>query len=113
MTDPRLLLLAPGDTVFVLRDQIAAGELIVVEGIKVRIQVALGLGHKIARLAMHPGDKVIKYGAPIGSATRAIATGDHVHLHNLKSDYTPTHLRGGARAGLSESEADRLAGGDE
>jgi hypothetical protein len=99
MTDPRLLLLSPGDGVFVLRDQIAAGELIVVEGVKVRVQVALGLGHKLARVAIAPGDKVIKYGAPIGSATESIAVGDHVHLHNLKSDYTATHGRGGVQAG--------------
>ena len=103
MTDPRLLLLAPGDTVFVLRDQIAAGELIVVEGEKVRVQVALGLGHKIARLPHAPGDKVVKYGAPIGSATRAIAPGNHVHLHNLKSDYTATHGRGGISATAGET----------
>jgi hypothetical protein len=99
MTDPRLLLLHPGDNVLVLRDQIAAGELIAVEGEKVRIQIALGLGHKLARQPIAPGDKVVKYGAPIGSATAQIATGDHVHTHNLRSDYTATHLRGGARVG--------------
>jgi SAF domain len=98
MTDPRLLLLAPGDTVFVLRDQIAAGELIQVEGEKIRVQVALGLGHKIARKATKTGDKIIKYGAPIGSATQPIAIGDHVHTHNLKSDYTATHTLEAARA---------------
>jgi hypothetical protein len=98
-TDPRLLLLHPGDNVLVLRDQITAGELITVEGEKVRIQIALGLGHKLARRPIAPGEKVVKYGAPIGSATVAIATGDHVHTHNLKSDYTATHLRGGARVG--------------
>jgi hypothetical protein len=101
MTDPRLLLLHASDNVLVLRDQIAAGELIAVEGEKVRIQIALGLGHKLARRPIAPGDKVVKYGAPIGSATRPIATGDHVHTHNLKSDYTATHLRGGARAEAS------------
>ena len=32
-----------------------------------------------------------------GRASRAIAAGDHVHLHNLVSDYTPTYaLNGGA-----------------
>ena len=30
-------------------------------------------------------------GAPIGRASRAIAPGDHVHLHNLVSNYTPTY----------------------
>lgn len=98
LTDPRLLLLHPGDSVFVLRDQIAAGELIDVEGRKVRVQTALGLGHKIARVDLEPGDRVVKYGAPIGRAAVAIAVGDHVHVHNLKSEYTPTHGRGGGLA---------------
>lgn len=97
-TDPRLLLLSPDDSVFVLRDQIAAGETIRVEGRPVQVTHALGLGHKIARMALRPGDKVLKYGAPIGSATVAIAPGDHVHTHNLKSDYTATHTLDAARA---------------
>ena len=97
MTDPRLLLLSPADTVYVLRDQIAAGETVMVEGLAVSFPHALGLGHKIARLPVAAGDRVIKYGAPIGRATRAIAVGDHVHLHNLRSDYTPSYaLNGGA-----------------
>jgi hypothetical protein len=96
MTDPRLLLLSPGDTVFVLRGQIEAGETVLVEGQAVTVPQRLGLGHKIARVAVAAGGKVVKYGAPIGSATRAIAVGDHVHLHNLKSDYTPTYALTGA-----------------
>jgi hypothetical protein len=91
LTDPRLLLLSAGDTVFVLRDQIAAGEAVMVEGVAVAFPHGLGLGHKIARLSVAAGDRVIKYGAPIGRASRAIAVGDHVHLHNLISDYTPTY----------------------
>jgi len=91
LTDPRLLLLAPGDSVFVLRDQIDAGETVWVAGVAVAFPTRLGLGHKIARVAVAAGDRVIKYGAPIGRATQAIAQGDHVHLHNLTSDYTPTY----------------------
>ena len=90
-TDPRLLLLSPGDTVFVLRDQIAAAEQVMVQGVAISYPQALGLGHKIARLPVQAGGQVIKYGAPIGRASRAIAVGDHVHLHNLVSDYTPTY----------------------
>ena len=41
-----------------------------------------------------PGDKIVKYGAPIGSTTCAIAAGEHVHTHNLRSDYLPTFARG-------------------
>ena len=91
LTDPRLLLLSPGDSVFVLRDQISAGEALMVEGVAVAFAHPLGLGHKIARVPIAAGEAVVKYGAPIGRATRAIAPGDHVHLHNLISDYTPTY----------------------
>lgn len=90
-TDPRLLLLHPGDSVYVLRDQIAAGETVLVSGTAVAFAQPLGLGHKIARVAVAEGESVIKYGAPVGRATRTIAPGDHVHLHNLASDYTPTY----------------------
>jgi hypothetical protein len=95
-SDGRLLLLSPGDTVFVLRGQIEAGEIVLVEGRAVTVPERLGLGHKIARVAVAAGGKVVKYGAPIGSATCAIEPGDHVHLHNLKSDYTPTYALTGA-----------------
>jgi hypothetical protein len=30
---------------------------------------------------------------PIGSAVCAIALGEHVHTHNIKSDYLPTFER--------------------
>lgn len=96
LSDARLLLLSPGDTVFVLRGQIEAGESLLVEGQAVTAAHRLGLGHKIARVPVAEGGKVIKYGAPIGSATQAIGLGDHVHLHNLKSDYTPTYALTGA-----------------
>jgi hypothetical protein len=90
-TDSRLMLLSPGDTVYVLRDQISAGETVLVDGFAVSYPEPLGLGHKIARLPVSVGGKVIKYGAPIGRASRAIRPGEHVHLHNLVSDHTPTY----------------------
>jgi hypothetical protein len=45
----------------------------------------------VARRAIAPGETVLKYGAPIGSATAPIAPGEHVHVHNVKSEYTPTY----------------------
>lgn len=106
-TDPRLLLLSPGDNVFVLRGQIEAGETVMLEGLRVTVPERLGLGHKLARRAIAPGEKVVKYGAPIGSATHAIAAGAHVHLHNLKSDYTPTHSLAEARAAFAAAQGAR------
>ena len=42
-------------------------------------------GHKIALKDIKEGERVIKYGEPIGRATRDIRKGEHVHVHNLKS----------------------------
>jgi len=57
-------------------------------GAGIAIAKAMPIGHKLARRPIAAGEKVTKYGAPIGTATRGIATGEHVHVHNLASDYT-------------------------
>ena len=90
-SDPRLLLLDPRDNVLVVRARIRAGETVAVEDGKTVLAADLPLGHKVARRAIASGDKIVKYGAPIGSATAAIPAGAHVHVHNVKSDYTPTY----------------------
>ena len=91
--DPRLLRLHPADNVFTVLAPIAAGERFIVGGVETTIDGGVSLGHKLASRPIAAGEKVIKYGAPIGSATRDIARGEHVHTHNLKSDYLPTFLR--------------------
>ena len=91
MPDSRLLLLSPGDNVFVLRDALEAGDVVALEEGEASVPVRLGLGHKIARVAIAQGEKIVKYGAPIGRATEDIAAGAHVHVHNVVSDYTPTY----------------------
>lgn len=100
-TDDRLILLSPKDNVFVVRSPIGDGEDILIDGKTVTVSAPLSLGHKLARLAISPGEKVLKYGAPIGSATAQIRPGDHVHLHNLKSDYTATHSLQAAKEGAA------------
>jgi altronate dehydratase small subunit len=95
--DKRILLLHPSDNVYVVCQSLegnqrlltADGELLVTEPVEV--------GHKIARRTAAAGDTIIKYGAPIGSATRDLIAGEHVHLHNMRSDYIPSHARGGKR----------------
>ena len=103
-SDPRLLLLDEQDNVFVVRERIRAGETISVSGVAITVQAALPLGHKIARQDIGPGEKVVKYGAPIGSATAAIRTGEHAHVHNIKSDYTPTYHLDDVKAKYGSSE---------
>ncbi len=40
-------------------------------------------GHKMALTSISKGEKVIKYGFPIGYAKEDIKAGSHVHVHNL------------------------------
>lgn len=44
-------------------------------------------GHKIAITDVKAGEKVIKYGQPIGAASKDIKTGDWVHTHNTVDTY--------------------------
>ncbi|MBZ9966483.1 UxaA family hydrolase [Mesorhizobium sp. BR1-1-2] len=92
MDDPRLLLLCNQDNVLVACRRIEAGETIIVGGEPHILVKAVELGHKLARLPIASGVKVVKYGVPIGSATQSMGPGEHVHIHNLKSDYTKTHV---------------------
>ncbi len=43
-------------------------------------------GHKYALRPIACGENVVKYGMPIGHATRNIAPGEHVHVHNLATN---------------------------
>jgi (2R)-sulfolactate sulfo-lyase subunit alpha len=43
------------------------------------------LGHKFALTDLEQGAAVIEYGVQIGVTTAAIAKGDYVHTHNLRS----------------------------
>jgi (2R)-sulfolactate sulfo-lyase subunit alpha len=88
-----LLLLHPDDNSLVARRSLVAGEEVIIDGESIRMPQAVALGHKVARHALQSGIAVLKYGAPIGSTTQPVAKGEHLHLHNLKSDYLPSHTR--------------------
>ncbi len=92
--DPRLLVLDPEDNVLTATASLAAGESVLVSDEPVRLSTAIPLGHKLAARNITAGEKIVKYGAPIGSATCEIPRGHHVHTHNVKSDYLPTYQRG-------------------
>lgn len=91
MSGQAALLLHPDDNVLVACRALSAGEMIDAAGVPLLVRSSVGLGHKLARVTLRAGDKVRRYGSPIGSMTQDAAPGEHVHLHNLQSDYLHTY----------------------
>ena len=88
--EKRLLRLAAADNVAVATATCEAGTDVSIDQTTLRLCDRIAVGHKVAIRDIAAGEKVIKFGCPIGSATRPIRVGQHVHTHNLKSDYLPT-----------------------
>jgi hypothetical protein len=87
----KLIKLNHDDNVYIVRSSIFENENIVIDSQIYSYSQQLGIGHKIASENIKRGEHVIKYGVSIGSASVDITKGEHVHLHNLKSDYIPTY----------------------
>ena len=83
----------PADNVVIARRQLLGGTVIAEEGVTVAGLVPPG--HKVATRAIAMGEAVRRYNQIIGTATQAIAAGQHVHTHNLAfSDFARTHEPG-------------------
>ena len=93
MINKHFVLLNESDNVFVCCKQILLGNLLTLETVDVTMSADITVGHKIARKSILKGEKIIKYGVSIGSAVADIAFGEHVHMHNMKSDYIASHTR--------------------
>jgi (2R)-sulfolactate sulfo-lyase subunit alpha len=87
---------------FVLHDRKDTVAVVVVEGVKagmklngwimdddrtvtVEARQDIPIGHKVALADMAPGDTVLKYGIDIGKVVAPIRTGEHAHVHNIKT----------------------------
>ena len=78
----------PTDNVATALEDIAAGEVVNVVGpsaATLSVRADVRFGHKIAIQPIAAGVPVVKYGVPVGLATREIAPGEWVHLHNCRS----------------------------
>jgi altronate hydrolase len=73
------ILLHEADDVLIARQQIIGGASF--EGVSAKGLIPAG--HKIARRAIAAGQSVRRYNQIIGFASKAIAAGEHVHVHNL------------------------------
>lgn len=78
-----LLAVHPHDTVALALRPLKRGETFFTPALI--LQEDIPLGHKVALKDIAPGEKVLRYGASLGRATRAIRAGEWVHTHNLAS----------------------------
>jgi SAF domain len=89
------LRLSANDNVLVVVKAILEGQELELEGLKITASKTIPFGHKVAARALNAGEKIVKFGMPIGSTTTTISAGEHVHTHNLQSDYIPSFGRPG------------------
>jgi hypothetical protein len=89
----KFILIHEADNVLVCCQAAETGESVELDGEYVELTTNIDIGHKIARQSLLRNQKIIRYGVSIGSATSDIAKGSHVHIHNMKSDYIPSHTR--------------------
>lgn len=77
----RYIQINPADNVAVALDDLASGE--VIEGVTLKEKITRG--HKFAIRNIVMGAEVVKYGYPIGAATKDIMQGEWIHSHNLRT----------------------------
>ena len=82
------------DNVVIALKNFVQGDTIEVDGQNIVLLNDIERGHKIALSDIAEGGDILKYGYPIGKASADIQTGEHVHVHNVKTklgevfDYT-------------------------
>ena len=80
-----------GDTVGVMTVDVKKGQtlrgwnMVTDKTLQAKAAQSIPLGHKIALVDAGKGEKVIKYDEAIGTASRPIKKGQHVHTQNLKT----------------------------
>lgn len=57
------------------------------DGEIITVKEKIPFGHKVALRTFEVGQSVIKYDRPIGTTTDEIEPGEHVHTHNIESNY--------------------------
>lgn len=77
--------ITPQDNVAVALQAAVKGEVLTLDGLSVTLTEDIPVGHKVALTAIAQGEDVRKYGFSIGKAREAIAPGQWVHTHNVKT----------------------------
>jgi hypothetical protein len=83
------MVLNPADDVATALRPLSAGEWVQIQGKNqtrsIQALEDIALCHKLALHPLAAGQPVRKYGEVIGFTLQAVAAGEHVHIHNLKS----------------------------
>lgn len=82
-----ILKLHPSDNVLIAISALEEGQTFAIDGASCTTRVAIPRYFKVALRKIEKGEHIVKYGVSIGIAVQAIAAGDMVHTHNIKSDY--------------------------
>jgi len=82
----KLIKINEKDNVAVTLFDIKKGEVLTLGDYPLIAAEDIDKGHKIAFKSIEEGENVIKYGFPIGHATRHISAGEYVHTHNIKTN---------------------------
>lgn len=79
---PKAIQLHPDDNVAIATRPLAGDSALKLGALLVTLRQPIKLGHKLALRTIRRGERVLRYGQPIGFATEAIEPGDWVHVHN-------------------------------
>jgi altronate dehydratase small subunit len=82
--DGAALRLKDDDDVAVALRPLAPGDAVAFGADAVTVASEIPTGHKLATHPIAAGALIRKYGQVIGKASAAIATGEHVHVHNVE-----------------------------
>lgn len=81
----KVLRIHPRDNVAVTLCNLSPGARVEIEGQDITLTNFIPCGHKFSLWSIPENGRIIKYGQPIGRASRLILPGEHVHVHNVVS----------------------------
>jgi altronate hydrolase len=79
--------LSPRDNIAIAVSPLDLGQELLVEGVKIQLQSFIPPGHKFALQPIPRGERILKYGEPIGAASLPISPGAWVHVHNVTATF--------------------------
>jgi altronate dehydratase small subunit len=80
-----VLVLSERDNVATALEPLEAGRTVAIGEVRLTVLEPIPAGHKLAVVAIEPGADVVKHGHAIGTTSRHVVAGTHVHTHNVAS----------------------------